>query len=76
MESKEVMRLYTELLDTKTHSFPKTGKVKVCEEQGVYIIYIQEKKVLHFGKTYKDINTMVYGLYGLNEEEIRIVEQS
>ena len=73
MESKEVMRLYTELLDTKTHSF---GKVKVCEEQGVYIIYIQEKKVLHIGKTYKDINTMVYGLYGLNEEEIRIVEQS
>ena len=35
------------------HSFPKSGKVNVSEKQGVYIIYNEEKKVLHVGKTDK-----------------------
>ena len=50
-EPEEVLKLHKELLKSKRYDFPKTGKVHVSQQQGVYIIFNQENEVLHVGKT-------------------------
>lgn len=50
-ESKRIMNLHNQLMISNKYDIPTVGKVKICQNQGVYIIYSQTGSVLHVGKT-------------------------
>lgn len=50
-ESKRIMNLHNQLIISNKYDIPIVGKVKICPNQGVYIIYSQTGFVLHVGKT-------------------------
>ena len=50
-EIDNILKLHNKLLSQGLYSFPARGKVKVSIKQGVYIIYNENGKVLHVGKT-------------------------
>ena len=51
-ECREIMKLHNKLISSEKHPFtPKGTRVKVSEEQGVYIIYSLHNTVLHVGRT-------------------------
>lgn len=59
-ESDRILQLYNELIKSPLHVFPTKGKVVVSSKHGVYIVYGENKKVLHVGMT-------PYGKNGLNQ---------
>jgi len=59
-ESRKIRTLYKELMGSKIYTFPAKGKVNVCNNHGVYIIYCPQDQVLHVGMT-------PYGKGGINQ---------
>lgn len=50
-EPQVIKELFDKLIDILQVNFPNHGHVSETDEQGVYIIYSPEDKVLHVGKT-------------------------
>ncbi len=56
-EYETILKLHNQLLETPYNLFPPKGTgIKVCNEQGVYIIFSPEKEVLHVGRTLRGKN--------------------
>jgi hypothetical protein len=53
-ELEKIQRLYKTLLEVENYKFPNSGKkLEAPTDQGVYVIYDPNDKVLHVGKTSK-----------------------
>ena len=63
IESIKIMKLYEKLISSKQLLFPEKGKVKVSENQGVYIIYNPNEIVLHVGNTPSGVKGLNQRLY-------------
>lgn len=50
-EPERVKELFEKLINSDFYIVPKEGKINVSNKQGVYIIYNNNKEVLHVGKT-------------------------
>ena len=62
-EPAEIKELFEKLICGDLHRFPKTGRVNVTNNHGVYIIYSPHGKVLHVGNTPSGKNGLNQRLY-------------
>lgn len=50
-EPEIIKELFESLINSDFIGIPKEGKINISNNQGVYIIFDNEKRVLHVGKT-------------------------
>lgn len=56
-EYETIFKLHHQLFESDLHPFPPKGTgIKVSKEQGVYLIFSPERKVLHVGRTLRGKN--------------------
>lgn len=62
-EPIKIMKMYKELIASNFYPFPAQGRLSVCSEQAVYIIYNKNNTVLHVGRTIEGQNGLNRRLY-------------